>query len=220
MSARAVFLDRDGTLVQPRHYPSDARDLALCDDVGPELHHLQRAGFRLVVITNQSGIARGYFSEADVQIMHQHLRSELARFGVTLDAIYHCPHHVNGVIPELAISCPCRKPQPGMLLRAADDLGLALAQSWLVGDTLDDVEAGKRAGCRTILVDLATQPTPIEPTRRPDFVARSTSHALRIVRAVEHLGPHADLSYMPSSWSTEAPGGAAAAWGGIHASSH
>ena len=107
---QALFLDRDGTLVHPGRYPSRPEDLHLYDGIGPELRVLQKAGFRLVIITNQAGIARGYFTEADLQRMHAYLTSELARLGVHLDGIYYCPHHIEGVIPEFAIRCNCRKP--------------------------------------------------------------------------------------------------------------
>src|ERR1700682_4420408 len=105
----AIFLDRDGTLVHPRHYPSHPEDLLPYEGIGTDLHDLQRAGFRLVVITNQAGIARGYFTETDLQRMHAYLAERFERLGVQLDAIYHCPHHPDGVIPELAIRCACRK---------------------------------------------------------------------------------------------------------------
>jgi D-glycero-D-manno-heptose 1,7-bisphosphate phosphatase len=200
MTERALFLDRDGTLVHPRHYPSTPEELILFDHLGPELRALQAAGFRLVVITNQSGLALGYFTEGDLRRMHDHLGAELAQLGVRLDGIYHCPHHPEGVVPALAVACACRKPQPGLLLRAATDLHLDLGSSWFVGDILDDVEAGKRAGCRTILVDVGTEAPPTHPLRHPDVVARDTPHALRIVRAVEQLGPPADLHYLPPSW--------------------
>jgi D-glycero-D-manno-heptose 1,7-bisphosphate phosphatase len=215
----AVFLDRDGTLVHPRHYPSRPADLRLYDGLGPYLRCLQASGFRLVVITNQSGIARGYFTEADLRLMHEHLAAQLARTGVRLDGIYHCPHHPDGAIPELAVRCRCRKPQPGMVLRAAADLGLDLQHSWLVGDILDDVEAGNRAGCRTILVDLGAEPPPERSVRRPAFVARDTPHALRIITALEglsswsrpaHPAPAPDLTYRPPQW--------AAGPGPVHAS--
>jgi D-glycero-D-manno-heptose 1,7-bisphosphate phosphatase len=204
MKDRALFLDRDGTLVQPRHYPSRPEDLVLFDGIGQQLRSLQQAGFRLVVITNQSGIARGYFTEGDLGRMHDHLAAELARFGVHLDGVYHCPHHPDGAIPELAVRCACRKPEPGLLLRAAADLDLDRARSWFVGDILDDVEAGNRAGCRTILVDLGTEPAPQRPVRRPTFVARSTSHALQIVRAMEHLGRMPNLAHRPARWQDPA----------------
>jgi D-glycero-D-manno-heptose 1,7-bisphosphate phosphatase len=200
MKRRAVFLDRDGTLVYPRHYPSHPEELRLYEHIGPGLRRLQKAGFRLVVITNQAGIARGYFTEDDLRLMHEYLSGELARLGVQLDAIYYCPHHPDGVIPELALRCQCRKPAPGMLLAAAADLDIDLAGSWLVGDILDDVEAGKRAGCRSILVDLGTEARPTRRLRRPDFVARDTVHALRIIGTVERLGLAADLTYCPHTW--------------------
>src|ERR671932_1084917 len=193
--APALFLDRDGTLVHPRHYPSRPEDLRLYDGLGPYLRCLQESGFRLVIVTNQSGIARGYFTEADLRQMHAHLAAQLARIGARLDAIYHCPHHPDGVIPALAVRCTCRKPQPGMVLRAVADLGLDPQRSWLVGDILDDVEAGNRAGCRTILVDLGTEPPPERALRRPDFVARDTLHALQIITTIAVWGSWpADLS--------------------------
>lgn len=200
MKQRAVFLDRDGTLVHPGHYPSRPENLRLYANIAPDLRAIQKAGFRLAVITNQAGIARGYFTEADLHCMHAYLTTELGKKGVALDAIYYCPHHVAGVIEEFSIPCDCRKPQPGMLLQAATDLHLDLQRSWFVGDILDDVEAGNRAGCRTILVDLGTEPLPDQQVRCPHFVARDTRHALRIIRAAESLGPVADFTYLPSAW--------------------
>lgn len=197
---RAIFLDRDGTLVHPYHYPSCPEHLHLYDNIGSALWTLQRMGFLLIVITNQSGIARGYFSEEDLQHMHAHLRTELARWDVHLDAIYYCPHHPDGSISELAIRCDCRKPQPGMLLHAASDYTLDLGASWFVGDILDDVEAGNRAGCRTILVDLGTEHLPLSVQRRPTFVARDTTHALRIIQSIVSQEPEIDFNYRPASW--------------------
>lgn len=196
----AVFLDRDGTLVHPRRYPSRPEELRLYEGIAPGLRRLRRAGFRLVVITNQSGLARGLFTAADLEAMHQHLCDELARQDVWLEGIYYCPHHPEGVLPELAIRCGCRKPAPGMLLRAAAELELDLRRSWFVGDILDDVEAGHRAGCRTILVDLDTESPPISRARQPEYVARDTRHALRIIGACERIGPPADCNYLPASW--------------------
>ncbi len=148
MKDRALFLDRDGTLVQPRHYPSRPEDLVLFDGIGQQLRSLQQAGFRLVVITNQSGIARGYFTEGDLRRMHDHLAAELARFGVRLDGIYHCPHHPDGAIPELAVRCACRKPEPGMLLRLMRRFGASPDRTLFVGDMDKDEEAARRAGTR------------------------------------------------------------------------
>lgn len=204
MTERAIFLDRDGTMVHPRHYPSRPEHLILFDGIEHGLRTLQSAGFRLVAITNQSGIARGLFTEEDLDAMHASLRRNLAALGVFLDAIYYCPHHPQGTVPDLAIACDCRKPSPGMLQRAAAELDLDLSRSWFLGDILDDVEAGNRAGTRTILVDLGTEASPARPIRRPGYVARDTVHALDIAAAVEGLQPGADLTYLPVSWIREA----------------
>lgn len=201
MSNRALFLDRDGTLVHPRHYPSRPDQLILYDGIVDELRRFQTHGFRLIVITNQAGLARGIFSADDLARMHAYLTMELALEGVRLDGIYHCPHHPHGIIPELAVRCECRKPRPGMLFRAAVDLCIDLQRSWFVGDILDDVEAGRRAGCRTVLVDLGTEQRSDNPLRQPHFVARSTLHALELIAGVEAIGPAAEETYQPFSWT-------------------
>lgn len=199
MRHRAVFLDRDGTIVHPRHYPSQPADLLLYDGIEEGLRCVQAAGFKIIVITNQSGVARGLFDEAALGRMHHYLAEELALRGVGVDAFYFCPHHPDGVVPHLATTCECRKPRPGMLLRAAAEHDIDLRRSWFVGDILDDVEAGNRAGCRTVLVDLGTEPLPPSLTRTPDMVARDTNHALELICASERLGAAATL-YWPSRW--------------------
>jgi D-glycero-D-manno-heptose 1,7-bisphosphate phosphatase len=200
---RAIFLDRDGTLTHPYHYPSRPEHLRLYDGIGLELARLQAQGFRLVVITNQSGLARGYFTEDDLARMHDSLIHELARWQVHLDAIYYCPHHIDGTIPALTRVCTCRKPQPGMLWCAASDLTIDLKHSWFVGDILDDVEAGNRAGCHTVLVDVGTEKTPTSVLRTPMFVARDTVHALRLISTITAIRSSmgADLTYRPSTWT-------------------
>ena len=202
MKHGALFLDRDGTLVHPFHYPSRPDQLRLYEGIAPALIRLQDAGFQLIIITNQAGIARGYFDEAALQVMHKYLTAELAQLGVQVHAIYHCPHHPEGVVPELAIRCECRKPQPGMLLRASAEHDIDLNRSWFVGDILDDIEAGNRAGCRTVLVDLGTEKPPEQEIRRPDLVARDTEHALAMICAQEGLAPAPEMTYAPQSWQT------------------
>ncbi|GLV56126.1 hypothetical protein KDH_29690 [Dictyobacter sp. S3.2.2.5] len=199
---RAVFLDRDGTLVHPFHYPSRPEHLRVYEGIGPALHRLQARGFALILITNQSGVARGYFNEKDLARMHTYLQNELA---LTFDGIYFCPHHPDGIIPELSIRCNCRKPEPGMLFQAANDLDLATSASWFVGDILDDIEAGNRAGSQTILVDIGTEQVPELAIRKPNFVARDTLHALTIIETVSSLELDVDLVYSPSSWRTGLP---------------
>jgi D-glycero-D-manno-heptose 1,7-bisphosphate phosphatase len=201
---RALFLDRDGTLVEPRHYPSDPSDLVLHRDIGPLLRTFQWAGWELIVVTNQSGIARGYFTVEKLERMHDRLREMLRVWGVELNAIHACPHHIDGVIPHLAVPCQCRKPNPGMLRKAAAEREIDLARSWMLGDILDDVEAGNRAGCQTALIDLGTEMPPPRPERWPTLVAPSTAAALRAIAFRENLTPRAapPPRYRPPQWST------------------
>lgn len=199
-----IFLDRDGTLVHAYHYPSRPEHLRLYAHMGPGLRALQEKGFYLVVVTNQAGIARGYFNQDDLEHMHTYLRSELAAFGVCLDAIYYCPHHIEGIMPAFTRACTCRKPQPGMLLQAAHDLSIDLAHSWFVGDILDDVEAGNRAGCRTILVDLGTEQRPTSALRTPTLVAHNIVQALTMMNVLTTIDRKLDLFHQPERWSPEA----------------
>lgn len=188
---RAIFLDRDGTLVHSYHYPSRTEHLRVFDGIAPRLRFLRESGFRLVVVTNQSAVARGYVDRATLDELHRHLRAELAARGVTLDAIYDCPHHPDGVVAELAVRCHCRKPEPGMILRAADELRLDPARSWMVGDTPADAEAGRRAGCRTVLVagedaaDDAVDGAHPATTDRPAYTAPTTAQALDLIAHCE-----------------------------------
>jgi D-glycero-D-manno-heptose 1,7-bisphosphate phosphatase len=218
MSRRAVFLDRDGTLVQARHYPTRPEELVLHKGVAGPLAALKASGFALVMATNQSGIARAFFTSDDLDQMHRHLRRTLAAVGAELDGVYACPHHPEGTVDEYAIACSCRKPQPGMLLQAESDLDLDLADSWFVGDILDDVEAGNRAGCRTVLVDLGTESRPIVSIRNPDFMARDTRHALQIILSLTGHGQSSELDYLPASWSDHDPPGTAQMRPGLVAS--
>ena len=203
---RALFLDRDGTLVEPRHYPSCPEDLVLSQGIGPLLRKFQASGWDLIVVTNQSGIARGFFTELDLERMHDKLREMLRVWGVELNAIHYCPHHVDGAIPHLAFPCHCRKPQPGMLLEAAAARDLDLTRSWMIGDILDDVEAGNRAGCQTVLVDLGTEQSPGHPHRWPRMVAQSTADALRQVAFAEDLTPLSAVPppFRPRKWYSAA----------------
>ena len=203
---RALFLDRDGTLVEPRHYPSRPSDLILHAGIGPLLRIFQDAGWELVVITNQSGLARGYFTEDDLEKMHAWLREMLGEWGIELNSIQFCPHHIEGTVPHLAVACACRKPEPGMLLNAARERRLDLTQSWMIGDILDDIEAGKRAGCRTALVDLGTESLPESDLRWPDIVASTTAEALEQIAIAEGLqtGSLPETRYQPARWSQTA----------------
>lgn len=149
---RAVFLDRDGTLIVDKPYNADPRQIELLPGVIDGLRLLRDAGYVLIVLTNQSGIARGYFSERDLASMHRQLDRLLVRHEIRVLAYYFCPHHVDGSRPELAIPCVCRKPAPGMIWRAAADWSIDLHASWLVGDRRTDVLAAAAAGCPAILI--------------------------------------------------------------------
>jgi len=181
MARPAVFLDRDGTIVREADYMRSVSQLRLLPGAAEAIRRLNEAGFAIVVTTNQSGIARGLLTEADLAEIHAALTNRLARRGARLDGIYYCPHHPQAALPAYRKRCRCRKPAPGLLLRAARELGLDLSRSFAVGDSRRDVEAGKRAGCSTILVrtgygaEAAGAPGG-EST--PDHVADSLAHAV------------------------------------------
>ena len=144
----AVFLDRDGTLVEEVAYCTTPVGWCCCPGVGNTLRRLAVAGYALVVVTNQAGVARGLYDEAAVEAVHRRLAELLAAAGVCLDAVLHCPHHPDGTVPGYARVCRCRKPGPGMLEAAAERLGLDQATSWLIGNHPADVGAAVAAGVR------------------------------------------------------------------------
>lgn len=150
---KAIFLDKDGTLVDDLPYNVAPWRITLCSGAGAALRLLSRLDYRLFVVTNQAGIAFGRFGEAAMETVHDRLQDLLFREQLTLDGFYYCPHHPDGSVAAYACDCHCRKPMPGLLLQAALDHGIDLRASWMVGDILHDVEAGNRAGCRTVLID-------------------------------------------------------------------
>ena len=152
--SKAAFIDRDGVINDERNYVHRNEDFVLLPGVAQGLALLRDAGFRLIVVTNQAGIARGYYDQSAMDRLHVHLQEQLAMQGVALDAIYFCPHHPQGSVQGLAVDCDCRKPAPGMLFQAAKDFDLDLSASVLIGDKLSDVQAGKKAGVgRAVIVE-------------------------------------------------------------------
>lgn len=149
---RGVFLDRDGTLNEDLDYIQKPGDLHLIAGVGSAVQRLNACGLVICVISNQSGIARGFLTEKDLVPIHKKLEDELAREGGTIDRIYYCPHHpTEGTAPYKGV-CNCRKPKIGMLLRGAEEFGIDLTRSFVVGDSVVDMQAGNTATARTILV--------------------------------------------------------------------
>jgi len=148
----AVFLDRDGTLNVEVDYLADPERFELLPGVGEALARLAAAGFALVVVTNQSGVARGLVSPAALEAIHARMRRDLAASGVALDLVLACPHHPAVGPPHLRADCGCRKPRPGMLVEASARLGLDLDRSFCVGDSVRDAEAARRVGATGIVV--------------------------------------------------------------------
>ena len=151
MMRRAVFLDRDDTIVADVGYAHSPDQMRLLPGAAEAISEFKRRGYLVVLITNQSGVGRGYFTEADLHAIHEKLQADLADADAELDAIYYCPH----LPPEHEDSvgaCDCRKPKPGMIMEAAEDLNIDLERSYMIGDSKTDVQAGRAAGCRTGLV--------------------------------------------------------------------
>lgn len=184
---RAVFLDRDGVLIADTHHLRSADQLCVLPGVPEALVRLRAAGWALIVATNQSVVARGWVSEEELRQVHRVLLAILRERGASLDAIYYCPHHPEGAVPEYRVVCECRKPNPGMVLRAAAELGLDLSASVMVGDAASDIEAGRRAGCRTVLVRTGPAETVAGGAAAPDYVATDLDAAAAWILA---LPPH------------------------------
>jgi D-glycero-D-manno-heptose 1,7-bisphosphate phosphatase len=152
MPREAVFLDRDGTLIEEVHYLAAPEQVRLLPGAADAVRQLNAAGALVVVVTNQAGVARGYFPERRVVEVHERLTALLAEHGARIDGYFYCPHHPTEGVGAYRVACACRKPKPGMLLTAARELDIDLARSWMIGDKPGDAEAGSAAGCRTILV--------------------------------------------------------------------
>jgi histidinol-phosphate phosphatase family protein len=189
MIPRAVFVDKDGTLIPNVPDNVDPARIGLTPGAGPALAELRMAGYAIVLVSNQGGVARGLFSEAELDGVWRRITALLSPYGVSLDGVYYCPHDPAGCDARYAVACRCRKPQPGLLWQAAAEHGYELARSWLIGDILDDVEAGNRAGCRSILLDVGGETEWRHgPWRRPTCVARTFREAAQRIldgRSVE-----------------------------------
>jgi D-glycero-D-manno-heptose 1,7-bisphosphate phosphatase len=185
---RAVFLDKDGTLVENVPYNVEADRIRMTPNAAEGLRRWAEAGFRLIVVSNQSGVARGFFTERALELVRRRLAGMFRDAGVELEGFYYCPHWALGSIGRYAIHCDCRKPLPGLVLRACEDLDVDPSRSWLVGDILDDVEAGNRAGCGTVLLDPGGETEwRLTPERQPTYRAADLSEAARLTTQTEVL---------------------------------
>jgi len=183
MSNKAIFLDRDDTLIEDPGYINHPDQVKLIDGVAEALTELKDMGYKLIVVTNQSAVARGIVTEEVLDEIHNRLNQLLAEKGTVLDQIYYCPYHPDGVIPRYRKESDWRKPNPGMLLAAAEQMDIDLGQSWCIGNSSNDVEAGLRAGCKTILLDHPShlkQSGPGEPV--PDHRAVNIKEAVNIIK--------------------------------------
>jgi D-glycero-D-manno-heptose 1,7-bisphosphate phosphatase len=149
---RAVFLDRDGTIIEEFGYLTPASALSVYPWSIDAVRLLRRAGFAVVVVTNQGGVGRGLYTREFVEQTHQLLGARFAAAGAPIDAWHYCPHHPDALVDELRAPCACRKPAPGMMRDAAQQLDLVLTRSWVVGDMWRDIEMGQAAGARSVLV--------------------------------------------------------------------
>lgn len=179
---RAVFLDRDNTIIRNDDHLGDPEGVVLFDDTVDSLCRLADAGYALVVVTNQSGVARGLFTEDDVHAVHDTIRRQVQAAADNRDLLmhwYHSPFHPEGTVEPFILEHPSRKPAPGMLLQAAEELRLDLTASWMIGDAPRDIRAGQNAGCRTILLQCGGWMDMKDP--QPDAIVDS------IGRAVDHV---------------------------------
>jgi D-glycero-D-manno-heptose 1,7-bisphosphate phosphatase len=189
---KAVFLDRDGVINELVYHqeqeiidsPFTPAQFRLLPDVGEAIKRLQEAGYKVILVSNQPSLAKGNISEDVFAAIRSKMAKELAKSGVSLDGEYYCFHHPEGKIKKFTTNCECRKPKPGMLLQAAEDMSLDLSRAWMIGDNLSDVKAGKSAGTKTILLgrmkcELCRLMD--EEDARPDTIVPNLIEAVRFI---------------------------------------
>lgn len=184
---RAVFLDRDGVVTQdPPHYAHKLDQLRLIPKSAKAIRLLNENGFKVIVISNQSGVARGYYKEKDVEIFNRAMKEKINQENANIDAIYYCPHHPESKILEYGIDCDCRKPNSGMLFKAAQDLEVDLKESFMVGDKMSDIIAGSTVGCVTILVLTGYGKSQLFKNHiKPDFISLDLYDAVKNIIIAE-----------------------------------
>ncbi len=185
----AIFLDRDGTINEEVGYLDSPDKLVIFSSAFEAIRLINQSGLKTIVVTNQAGVARGLFGEDLVETIHAALREALRRNGALIDAFYYCPHHPTEGAPPYRQACDCRKPAPGLFLRAARELNLDLSASWMIGDRYNDIEAAHRAGARGVLVKTGygadalsgEGPDAETPAGRPDLIADDILQAVRLI---------------------------------------
>jgi len=207
MSNKAIFLDRDDTLIADPGYINDPDQVKLLDGAAEALCELKQLGYKLVVVTNQSAVARGIVTEKTLGEIHNRLKQLLAEKGAYLDGIYYCPYHPDGAIARYRRQSEMRKPEPGMLLKAAEEMDIELGLSWSIGNSSIDIEAGRRSGCRTILIDNARQnKQPKLGEARPDYRAVNIKEAVNIIKKdLRSSGKHPMPAQPPPSLQSQLP---------------
>lgn len=196
-SNRAVFLDRDGVLNDLEYNPDEgricsplsAKQLRVHPYAGDSVKKIKELGFKAILVSNQPGVAKRQLTFSEFEKMNAMVREELARRGGSLDGEYYCLHHPDALLKKYRADCDCRKPKPGLLLRAAKENGLDMRASFFVGDALDDVKAGKAAGCKTILLGhVTTFLTRMmeEEDAQPDYVLPSLKHVPGLLARIDH----------------------------------
>lgn len=197
MSEKAIFLDRDNTLIDDPGYINDPNQVKLLDGVPESLIQLKSLGYKLIVVTNQSAVAHGIVTEKILGEIHNRLEQLLADRNAYLDKIYYCPYHPEGVVPKYRKESNSRKPGPGMLLKAAEEIDIDLEQSWCIGNSSRDIEAGFRAGCKTILIDMPPSHQRLSASSishagvNPDYRAVNIKEAVNIIK--KHLRSPAEV---------------------------
>ena len=179
---KAVFLDRDGVVIREVDHLSRPSQLRFLPGAAAALRKLNRAGFAVIVVTNQAAIAKGLLTEDKLRRIHDFFLDRLAKKGGRVDAVYYCPHHPEGKIAEYKKKCFCRKPQPGMLLRAVRELGLKSRGSFMIGDTTGDILAGSRVGLTPLPVDTGHKGKDGKYAAQPDITVKNLSEAVRVIR--------------------------------------
>ncbi len=206
MPDKAIFLDRDDTIIEDTGYINSAEQVKLVPAVAQALVELRKMGYKLIVISNQSGIARGLITEQALAQIHERLKQLLAEQNAYLDRIYYCPYHPDGAIQKYRKDSDWRKPKPGMLLAASKEMQIDLRNSWMIGNDYRDVAAGKAADCRTILIKSHTKPPVKKPTDPdPDFEVINLREAVNVVKRELTRKPVSQQSAPPPTIQAESP---------------